>query len=180
MLAYHAWHLARFGALAPNTFYAKSSDSRWNEAKDGLAYVASFARTFRGAVAVALFALAPLFALARRAWSSEPLRRASLLASLACALSVGEVILGGGDGYEGTRFLAVPLALSLASLAIAAQGASGRFALAPVAALAFFAIDGASLAASSAPDAIAAVAKGPLSSATSPARRASRASSRRA
>lgn len=40
-LVYFSWHLWTFGALAPNTYYAKTSASRLNEIIDGLRYVTS-------------------------------------------------------------------------------------------------------------------------------------------
>jgi hypothetical protein len=125
--AYLLWHLVYFGALAPNTFYAKSSDSRWNEIVDGAAYVASYARSgVAAAVLAACVFLAPLGALAPRAWRTPAARSRFVGAALTSTFAGLVVVLEGGDSYEGGRFLAAPFALALFGLACAASGLRGR------------------------------------------------------
>jgi hypothetical protein len=140
--AYGAWHLAYFGHLAPNTFYAKSSDSRWNEIVDGALYVREYATTPARTVIVALLFVAPAAALTSRIWASVEARRRFAIAS-ACALLLSlEVVVEGGDTYGGGRFLAVPIALLLAALIVGATGLRRPWALAPLGVLALYAIDG--------------------------------------
>ena len=135
-VAYLAWHWAYFGALAPNTFYAKSSDSRWQEVRDGVEYVRAWAGSDpTRALPVVLLFVTPLAALAPRWWSSQPLRRAFLVASAAAFVAIAEVIVEGGDSYDRGRFVAVPLALLFVALAFASQGLAGARVWIPVASL---------------------------------------------
>jgi len=118
-----------FGAPFPLSYYAKASDSRLLELRDGAAYIGRFLGTPSGlllavALVVALRPIRPsgpipasdsaaasdLAAapdpiaahdpIAARAWAS-----ARLLAVLAGAALLG-VLLAGGDGYRGARLLA--------------------------------------------------------------------------
>lgn len=120
LLAYYGWHLAYFGWLAPNTYYAKTSDSRWQEVKDGFAYVCHYARTARGPSSV-LVAILPLAAFLRPAWSDARARERCGTAGLLGLVALAGVVLSGGDGYPGGRFLGVPLLYFLAAAAIAAN-----------------------------------------------------------
>jgi hypothetical protein len=129
---YLVWHRFAFGALAPNTFYAKASDSRWMELRDGVHYVVDYARgDLSHALVLAPVLLAPLAALAPGLWASPAARLRFTLASSVAALALAEVIVEGGDSYTGARFLAAPIALFLAAVSIAAQGLRGRLAAIP-------------------------------------------------
>jgi hypothetical protein len=140
--AYHAWHLAYFGYLAPNTFYAKASDSRLNELTDGMKYMVDYATTPVRAMILALLVVAPGLGLVKRLWLSEVARRRFLIASAGALLLTVEVIVAGGDTYQGGRFIATPIALLLAALGVGAVGLAGRWSALAVAPLALFALDG--------------------------------------
>jgi hypothetical protein len=114
---YYGWHLAYFGWLAPNTYYAKASDSRWLEIQDGAHYVAE---SLRGSRATCLLVALPACALVPRTWSGTDARMRFGIAGLSGLASISEVVLSGGDGYPGGRFLAVPVAYLLAGAAVGA------------------------------------------------------------
>lgn len=144
--AFFAWRFATFGSWAPNSYHAKTSDSRLNEVADGLRYVADLLRGFDGARAdpwagVAAFAclvgLALPFLPTRAATDSSASSgaRARALAG-AGWIALAALVLAGGDGYAGAR-LFVPVALwSLLAVAEIASGGSGGSGVARVAALA--------------------------------------------
>ncbi|MEM9382720.1 MAG: hypothetical protein AAGB93_22390, partial [Planctomycetota bacterium] len=106
---------AVYGALLPNTFHAKSSDSRWNESADGAAYLASAAVTWSGA-GVLLLAVGLAATVRRAGPPGAPARRLLVLAAVFGAV----VVVSGGDGYRGAR-LAMPVGLTV-WLAAAAAG----------------------------------------------------------
>jgi hypothetical protein len=126
--AYLTWHTRHFGAWAPNSYYAKTSDSRLREVEDGLAYVWGFVRSgVTSALQVAWIMLGPLF-LAGGSWQPGSGRRQFGVASLAALAAVTIVILSGGDGYGADhvwRFLAVPTVLAVLSMVIASLRLSG-------------------------------------------------------
>lgn len=127
---------ALYGALVPNTYHAKTSDSRWNEVADGAAYLANVAATWSGAGVVLLALAVGLAVRARPRGAGSPdgrdggedasaaARRLLVLAALYGAV----VVVSGGDGYRGAR-LAMPVGLTV-WLAAAAAGSlpsvSGR------------------------------------------------------
>lgn len=127
MAVYALWHRSYFGAWAPNTFYAKSSDSRLNEIADGAAYVRAYASAgvVNAVLVVAMFA-SPLLALRRSLWCSNDARLRFAGVALLGAVAGLEVVVEGGDSYEGGRFLAAPIALVLLAIALAVAGLEGR------------------------------------------------------
>lgn len=118
VLAYALWHRRYFGYWAPNTYYAKSSSSRWNEIKDGWDYVIAYAGTFLGFCGLLTVILAP-FAAMRVGWKSPTARYRFLVIEGAALLALVAVILGGGDSYAGGRFLALPFAIGGFGLVVA-------------------------------------------------------------
>jgi hypothetical protein len=142
LLTYHGWHLYYFGALAPNTFYAKSSDSRWSEITDGARYVLAYATSPARSVAMALLFIAPAVGLVKRVWASAEARWRFALASSCATLLALEVVVAGGDSYTGGRFLAVPLDLLVVALVIAGVGLGRGVWVLAGAPLVFLAIEG--------------------------------------
>lgn len=120
-----------FGQWAPNTYYAKTSDMRWNEISDGARYLWGGARTTAGALLLGTLALGWPAAIVSM-WRTEEIRRAFALTAVFGLTSIALVLGGGGDSYPGERFLALPYALSIGILAIAAIGLRTRLALIPV------------------------------------------------
>jgi len=114
LAVYYVWHLLYFGALFPNTFYAKSSASRGQEVADGLAYLRDFAGV-HGILGWLTLALPLLVALplAMADWAHESARRRHTFVASAAVVTLLMVVWEGGDSYTGGRFLAVPIALSL-------------------------------------------------------------------
>lgn len=106
-----AFRLLAFGTWAPQSYFAKSSDSRLLEIQDGLSYLDAALRTPAG-LATLLLGSGALWAL----WVGRPSdgqersqrRVRSGLIGLS-ALAAVILVLSGGDGYAGSR-LAVPLA----------------------------------------------------------------------
>lgn len=143
LAAYTLWHRFYFEAWAPNTFYAKSSDSRLQEIADGIAYVQAHAgSSVTTALLVATVFVAPLLAVSGRPWSSNEARlRFTCVAGLACIAGL-EVVVEGGDSYQGGRFLAVPIALALLAIALAAAGLRGPARLGPMALAALVLVTG--------------------------------------
>ncbi len=139
LVGYLVWHRVALGAWAPNTFYAKSSDSRWQEILDGVAYTRAYmARSFALRTIVAAIFLAPMLALVPRAWASSAERRRFFMAAVvALATGVG-VIVEGGDSYPGGRFYAVPIALCILTLALGQAGMVRAWRLLPLAPLVVF------------------------------------------
>jgi hypothetical protein len=163
LVAYHAWHFTYFGYLAPNTFYAKASDSRWNELVDGLRYMADYATTPARATTVALLVLAPAAAFVKPIWASAVARRRFAIASASALVLALEVVVAGGDSYPGGRFVATPIALLLAALAIGAAGLARGWSALAVVPLALFALDGGSRASGHAAAKLARIGTWPLS-----------------
>ncbi len=143
---YLGWHRVYFGALAPNTFYAKASDSRLDELRDGLDYVARFAATPGSAVLVAGLFASPLLLALRRPWDSRRSRRAFAAASLGAWIGAVVVVVEGGDGYPGGRFLAAPAALLIVALTTAGARLRGPWRAGVSAALGLVLIESAGIA----------------------------------
>ncbi len=129
LAAYGAWRLWVFGDWAPNTYYAKTSASRWNEVADGLAYLAAFARTPDGALVLASGATLPLL-LASRAWRDGAARATTLLVACTWA-SIASTVAAGGDCYPGSRLLLPAVALAILAMGVAAASYGGRWAWIP-------------------------------------------------
>lgn len=125
-----AWRWWVFGAPLPNSFYAKSSDSRWLELLDGLGYLWAAALRPDGAATVVAFAM--VLGAARTHAAARDLARLAFLAA-------GVVAVSGGDSYTGSR-LALPaglfawltVAAALPVLARPGGTAGARFTLAAV------------------------------------------------
>jgi hypothetical protein len=119
---YAAWHQATFGYFAPNTYYAKSSASHLNELGDGVRYV--LAHGGSRIVLLQILALAAMPLVARRFfWEDQTARARFERFTVAAAVSLAVVVIGGGDSYKGARFLALPAALATVGTAIAAARA---------------------------------------------------------
>lgn len=144
------WRLAYFGDWAPNTYYAKSSSSRWNEINDGILYVKQNLRPTANVVAlgasranvIALGAIAIgwVVLLIRPAWTADG-RATYFHAWSIAAVSLLSVVLGGGDCYWGGRFLALPATLGIFLLAVGSLYLRDRLqwlAFAPLALLVMF------------------------------------------
>jgi hypothetical protein len=125
VLAYSLWHKRYFGYWAPNTYYAKSSASRWNEIKDGWDYVIAYAGTFLGFCGLLTVVLAPFAAMAVE-WKSPTARYRFLVIEGMAVLALIAVILAGGDSYGGGRFLALPIALGSFGVVVAIASTTGR------------------------------------------------------
>lgn len=124
-VVYLLWHRIHFGAFAPNTYYAKRSDSSLNELHDGLAYVRAFLASPSRVLTIASALLVPLLAAARSLWSDGAARTRFASIALLAPLSLAITIVSGGDSYGGARFMAVPVVLAFAALAVAADGLRG-------------------------------------------------------
>lgn len=122
--AHLAFRWGVFGELAPNTFYAKSSASRWLEMEDGLRYVGAFATRPAGVLLIgALVGGAVLVPRGSERWFERAEHRErALVCWVTSALWVGAVVVGGGDCYAGGRFLVVPAALAMVGLGFAWAG----------------------------------------------------------
>jgi arabinofuranosyltransferase len=101
VLPHFVWRYFYYGYPLPNTYYAKVALS-WPLVVRGSEYVAGFFGGFG-----ALLFLALPFAL----WAARRDRRIALLACVA-ATHLGAVVLEGGDGFPGYRFM-VPIAPAL-------------------------------------------------------------------
>jgi hypothetical protein len=123
MALYYAWHLQYFGFLAPNTYYAKTSSVLLNEIEDGLHYVADYARTLPGAIALLPILVLPL-AVVRGRLSAAARFNVGVLAAAALG-TLTAVIYSGGDCYTGGRFLALPIAIGGWGLVVAWLAATG-------------------------------------------------------
>jgi len=108
------WRYWAAGHILPDTFYAKSSDSRLEEVRDGIAYMRAFLVTPAGAGIMLGLCLAwlPGEAGLTRA------RRLSLLGGAALAL----VLLEGGDGYVGARLMLPVSLLGLGCVGLMLKG----------------------------------------------------------
>ncbi len=124
---------ALYGEWLPNTFYAKSSDSRWLEIQDGLTYVGRVfwngaGPTWVGAALVLTISLVSFRLVAL--WGKAAGRNVAFLAAMGAAYAAG-VVLSGGDSYEGARLfmpVAIPwwLALGCCGASSAHDGESPR------------------------------------------------------
>lgn len=138
VLAGAAWHLAAFGCLFPNTYYAKRSASLWWELRDGLQYVWAHEREPVLGLQLLAALLAPLL-LWRRVGLPAAARAPVALLAAAAVASVAVVVGGGGDGYPGGRFLALPAALGTVALVAAAAHLPAPRRVVPLALLALLA-----------------------------------------
>jgi hypothetical protein len=114
LAAYYAWRIAEFGHWAPNTYYAKSSESRWLEIKDGIGFVVSYGShsLIDSCKLVALIG-AP-FLLRVPGWSSPSARRRFGWMVVCALAAVASVVVSGGDSYpQARRLLLVPMTLVL-------------------------------------------------------------------
>ena len=107
---YEIWHYRYFGALAPNTYYAKKSEFRSNEIRDGWNYVVAFLSTSAGWVQLGPVLVLP-FAAWRGPWSSSGARIHHATISLAALGMLAVTVYAGGDSYPNGRFLALSIAL---------------------------------------------------------------------
>ena len=113
-----------FGYWAPNTYYAKSSSSRWTEIQDGVLYLVQGSDSIYGIVLIGLSVFGWL-GLARGRWVNLGARRVACGCALLAATSVLTIILGGGDSYADTRFLALPFTLSIVLVVVCIAGLDG-------------------------------------------------------
>jgi hypothetical protein len=130
-LVYGIWHLHTFGHLAPNTYYAKTSDIRWNEITDGFDYVLAATDAWPQLILLAVIGLGWTPLLAGK-WTDRDGRALYGLIWLSALVSLSVVVYSGGDCYRGTRFLAVPFILATVALVVAQRVLSigwGRIAL---------------------------------------------------
>jgi hypothetical protein len=82
--------------------------------------------------------LAPGLAFVKGAWRTPEGRLAFLAVSSCAFLSLGEVIVEGGDSYDDGRFMAATVALTIATLAVAVGALAPRFLALAAAPLAIF------------------------------------------
>ncbi|WP_131802676.1 hypothetical protein [Limimaricola pyoseonensis] len=131
--------LAYFGQPFPNTYYAKVSADRLQNAFDGAKYLASFlfGHPFAEALVLAWLALAALAVAAlwrgRRAAAAAPGRRSLVLCATALFGLLATYVMLGGDHFAMWRFyqpamplLVMPLALAVGWLAGPAPAAARR------------------------------------------------------
>lgn len=120
VFAYYVFHRAYFGAWAPNSYYAKTSASRMNEIRDGLEYVSQYFHSNEGWL---LFSLLPgAVACLIPRWRKPELRVQCACISLVALMTLLMVVVSGGDGYRGGRFMAAPLCLGAVAMTTAAAG----------------------------------------------------------
>ncbi len=103
--------LLLFGTWAPQSFFAKSSDSRLLELQDGIHYLDASLRTPAGIALVALGAAVLWCIWIGRSAEGDERSARSLRCGLIGLAALAAVILvaSGGDGYAGSR-LALPIA----------------------------------------------------------------------
>ena len=123
LVALESLRLACYGSLLPNSFYAKASDSRWLELRDGLSYLLAFARGEGSPhLAPALAGSGILLAALALPFCARGPGGLSRSLALAGPLYLVAVIVGGGDGYRGARLLAPAVVLILLALTALAAG----------------------------------------------------------
>lgn len=110
-----------FGYWVPNTYYAKSSDSRWSELEEGVLYLIQGSDSLLGIVLISLSIFGWLV-VSNAWWKHQQTRGAARMCTLLAAAAVLSVVVGGGDSYGDTRFLALPFILSALLLAFIALG----------------------------------------------------------
>ncbi len=135
IIGYVAWHWSLFGTVAPNTYFAKTSSSRWLEILDGLRYVGAYARMESGLGALKLLLIVgvPLL-LFFPVWKDHHGRvQVGILAFIALG-SLAMVVVSGGDCYRGSRLLVLPL-LFLPTTLIVAAARMNRLRFLPIALL---------------------------------------------
>lgn len=161
LLIYFTWHWLVFGYLAPNTYFAKTSDSRWAEIRDGWNYVSEFARNRSRLCLLFLIILAP--ALSLGPWEDPAWRWRYLLVSSTAIAALGAIIVSGGDCYVGSRFFVLPIVLFLVAISIAAARQHGWHRALPAAILVLVTIASLQGVVRKIPEAIAAIHRWPLS-----------------
>lgn len=139
--AFFAWRIATFGSWAPNSYHAKTSDSRLHEVVDGARYVADVLRGATGDGSDVLAGLAAAACLVGLVLPFLPFGRSREASGWGRALAgagwiaLAALVLSGGDGYAGTRLFA-PVALwSLLATAECASRSSGGVRIAAIAVL---------------------------------------------
>jgi hypothetical protein len=118
MSGYFIWHWLVFGYWAPNTYYAKRSDTRLNELIDGFNYVYAFAQKPEELIVLLCGLVAPFL---YTFWPTRSsLWRWRLITSeFATWAALFAVIVGGGDCYSGSRLFTGPAALVVVTLLVA-------------------------------------------------------------
>jgi hypothetical protein len=129
-IVYFAFRLTVFGTLAPNTYYAKASSSRWLEVVDGLNYLLTSTRTPQGAalVLVASFGWLPLHPRCLAMWREDAQRTRYAFVWALASLVTLMTIVAGGDCYEGGRFLVIPVSLTYLAIGVLAVDLRARWA----------------------------------------------------
>jgi hypothetical protein len=163
LLVYFTWHWRVFGYLAPNTYFAKASDSRWSEIHDGWNYVSEFARNRFRLGLLFMICLAPALSLGR--WEGAAWRWRYLLVSSTAIVALGMIIVSGGDCYVGSRFFVLPIILFLVAISVAAARQQGWYRAVPSAILGIVAIASVQGVVRKIPEAIAAIRMWPVSEA---------------
>ena len=113
-----------FGYWAPNTYYAKSSSSRWVEIQDGVLYLVQAGDSFYGIILLGLAVFGGLL-LTQSWWKSQTARRVARVCALMASAAILTTVLGGGDSYDNTRFVALPFTLSLVLVVVGITGLRG-------------------------------------------------------
>lgn len=115
LLTWLGWRIYYFGYWAPNSYYAKTSASRFDEIRDGLDFVGAY---FLRSTDVFLYAapLVLLIPLGRRFFSGATDRRVAyfLILSIATILMLGVRVGTGGDSYWFLSRLMIDCAISAA------------------------------------------------------------------
>ncbi len=161
LLIYFTWHVLVFGYLAPNTYFAKASDSRWSELRDGWNYVSEFARNRFRLCLLVMICLAPALSLGR--WDGAAWRWRYLLVSSTAIVALGMIIVSGGDCYVGSRFFVLPIILFLVAISVAAARQQGWYRALPSAILGIVTIASLQGVVRKIPEGIAAIRLWPLS-----------------
>lgn len=161
LLIYFTWHVLVFGVLAPNTYFAKASDSQWSEIRDGWNYVYEFARNRFRLCLLLLILLAPALSLAP--WEGAAWRWRYLLISSTAIVALGMIIVSGGDCYVGSRFFVLPIMLFLVAISVAAARQPGWYRALPSAILGIVAIASVPAVVRKIPEGIATIRLWPLS-----------------
>lgn len=125
LFSYVLWHRLTFGAFATNTYYAKTSASRWLEIKDGLGYVRRSLGNPGQWPLWGWLALMP-WVYARGRWTEPAARRRFLLAGVLAATLIACMVCSGGDPNRGVRFFVPPFTAVTASMIIATAALLGR------------------------------------------------------
>lgn len=127
LIIYFTWRIATFGYWAPNTYYAKTSALRRYEIIDGLQYLLAYGKhSIINIIKILFMLLMPLLSLLPR-WSAPSARIKYSIIWIIMSVSLLATIYSGGDCYyESSRFLALPLILSLVGALYAIIHIHGR------------------------------------------------------